>query len=171
MNTGTGAEFVTSDDTWLMMVGRNNENAYRGAVIPANISTGKEDRSIKEVRKRGLSPPVRQVFRSDKLCQIYFILNFSPAALYWSSPCNRRITTVRSALVRNFALSGKSWMIQKDMNPATIVAKPSKMKIHAQPGFPPTPCIFEIAAFWNAELRGILEKGGSTYSEQTTKCT
>lgn len=38
-------------------------------------------------------------------------------------------------------------MIQKDMNPATTVVRPSKIKIHAQPGFPPTPSIFEIAAF------------------------
>jgi len=49
-------------------------------------------------------------------------------------------------------------MIQKDRNPATTVARPSKMKIHAQPGFPPMPSIFEIAALRKAKSMGILEK-------------
>ena len=38
-------------------------------------------------------------------------------------------------------------MIQNDKNPARTVARPSIIKIHAQPGFPPIPSIFEIATF------------------------
>ena len=77
------------------------------------------------------------------------------------------MTMVLSASERNLAVSGKSWMIQKDMNPAITVASPSRMKIHAQanlsvafvkrqlkykylewdsPGLPPIPCILEMAA-------------------------
>jgi hypothetical protein len=36
--------------------------------------------------------------------------------------------------------------IQKDINPITTVAKPSRMKIHAHPGLPPTPSMFSMAA-------------------------
>ena len=49
-------------------------------------------------------------------------------------------------------------MIQNDTDPATTVARPSKMNIHAQPGFPPIPSIFEIAAFRKVKLIEILEK-------------
>lgn len=53
---------------------------------------------------------------------------------------------MRSASVKKRALSGKSWMIQKDTAPATTVTRPSMMKIHAQAGFPPTLSKFAIAA-------------------------
>lgn len=66
--------------------------------------------------------------------------------------------TVRSASVRNLALSGKSWTIQKDKSPPTIVVKPANIKIHSQPCFPRTPSIFEIAAFGGAKSVEILRK-------------
>lgn len=73
-----------------------------------------------------------QVFQSDKLCQIYRFLNASPAALNIISSWSRRITNTPSfsthkctcdarlrlviyalsSSVRNFALLGKSWIIQ-----------------------------------------------------------
>ena len=87
------------------------------------------------------------VFQSRKLFRIYFILKFSPAALNWSSLCSRRITTVLSASVRNLAVSGKSSIIQKEAAPARTVARPSRIKIHAQAGLPPIPFMFEMAAW------------------------
>ena len=53
---------------------------------------------------------------------------------------------MRSASVRNLAVSGKSWMMKNESAPATTVASPSMMKIHAHAGLPPTPSSFEIAA-------------------------
>ena len=53
---------------------------------------------------------------------------------------------MRSASVRNLAVSGKSWMMKNESAPATTVASPSMMKIHAHAGLPPTPSKFEIAA-------------------------
>jgi hypothetical protein len=44
-----GVRFVTSADTWLIMVGRNNANAYKGAALPAYINTNREN-LIKEVK-------------------------------------------------------------------------------------------------------------------------
>ena len=35
-------ELMKSADTWFMMVGRNNENAYRGPFVPAYITTERE---------------------------------------------------------------------------------------------------------------------------------
>jgi hypothetical protein len=58
----------------------------------------------------------------------------------------KRLRTVRSASVRNLALSGKSWIIQKLAAPATTVASPSRMKIHAHAGLPATPSMFAMAA-------------------------
>ena len=49
-------------------------------------------------------------------------------------------------------------MIQNDKNPATTVTRPSTIKIHAQPGFPPIPSIFEIATFRKAKSANIPEK-------------
>ena len=37
---GRQEEFLRSTDTWFIIVGRNNEKAYRGAALPAYISTG-----------------------------------------------------------------------------------------------------------------------------------
>lgn len=47
---------------------------------------------------------------------------------------------------RNFACSGKSWIIQNDSIPAIIVMAPSRMKIHAHADILATPSILEIAA-------------------------
>jgi hypothetical protein len=70
--------------------------------------------------------------------------------------------TVRSASVRNLASVGKFWIIQKETKPATIVAKPSNIKIQAQPCFPRVPFIFEIAAFWGIKSVEVLHEEGYT---------
>ena len=48
--------------------------------------------------------------------------------------------------VRNLAVSGKSERMKKDAMAQRTVRRPSRMKIHDQPGLPPTPSIFAIAA-------------------------
>src|SRR5436190_285906 len=86
------------------------------------------------------------VFQSFRLAQRYAILNSSCSALDCWSTAKRWSTRLRLSSERNFASSGKSWTAQNDAIPTRIVAKPSRMKIHAQPGFPPTPRILAIAA-------------------------
>lgn len=56
------------------------------------------------------------------------------------------MTRARSFSLRNVAVSGKSCTIQKERSPKPIVTMPSMMKIHAQPGRPPRPSIFVMAA-------------------------
>lgn len=51
-----------------------------------------------------------------------------------------------SDLVRNFAVSGKSAIIQNEAIAHNIVARPSRINIQAHPGRPPTPFMFSIAA-------------------------
>src|SRR6266404_2768538 len=53
---------------------------------------------------------------------------------------------VRSASVRNFAVSGKSCGIKNDATATSTVASPSSMNTHAQPGRPPIPSMLCIAA-------------------------
>ena len=74
-------------------------------------------------------PLATHVFQSAKLLKIYLILKLSPAALYWSSTCNLRITTVLSASDKNLAVSGKSWIIQNEAAPAKKVANPSRTTV------------------------------------------
>ena len=114
-----------------------------------------------------ISIPPSHVFLSDRLCQIYFILNVSPAALNcWSdwrrlmtkAPCFKLCSDLncqpiyasdcplRSSSVRNFAVSGKSWITQKEAMPTRTVRRPSMMNIQAQAGFPPMPSILAMAA-------------------------
>lgn len=96
---------------------------------------------------------------SVRHCQTYFILNVSPPALYFISACNFRTTHTpgarkgtiqqgsrdtlrqhsRSVSFRNFAVSGKSERMKNEATAQTTVTSPSRMKIHAQPGLPPTP--------------------------------
>ncbi len=106
-----------------------------------------------------------QVFQSARLCHTYFALNDSPPALYFESACNLRTTQtpmmrkisrnsgtqgglccLRSVSVRNFAVSGKSDRMKNEATAHKTVKRPSKIKIHAQPGLPPTPSILAIAA-------------------------
>lgn len=60
-------------------------------------------------------------------------LNPSPAAENCWSVCNLAITTLRSASVKNLAVSGKSTTSQKLRIPDKKVKRPIKMKIHLQP--------------------------------------
>jgi hypothetical protein len=53
---------------------------------------------------------------------------------------------IRSASERNLADSGKSWITQGETQARIMVKIPSRIKIHAHPGFPPTPSISWIAA-------------------------
>lgn len=48
--------------------------------------------------------------------------------------------------VRNLAVSGKSDKMKKDAIAQRTVKSPSRIKIHAQPGLPPTPSILARAA-------------------------
>lgn len=57
-----------------------------------------------------------------------------------------RTVNVRSVSERNLAVSGKSARIQKDATAQMMVNRPSRMKIHAQPGLPPIPSMLCIAA-------------------------
>src|SRR5436190_3011031 len=86
------------------------------------------------------------VFQSLRVAQRYSILNSSCSALDCWSSAKRRSTRLRLSSERNFASSGKSWTVQNDAIPIAIVAKPSRIKIHAQPGLPPTPFILAMAA-------------------------
>ena len=56
------------------------------------------------------------------------------------------MTLRRSSSERNLASSGKSWTIQYEAKESRMVKRPSKMKIQAQPGLPPTPSKLAIAA-------------------------
>jgi len=48
---GSGPKLVMVADTWLMMVGMNKANAYKGAAHPAYINTIEKVLSIKELEK------------------------------------------------------------------------------------------------------------------------
>lgn len=54
---------------------------------------------------------------------------------------------------KNFAVSGKSDRMKKDAMAQMTVTRPSRMKIHAHPGFPPTPSMFSIAAASSPPVR------------------
>ena len=53
---------------------------------------------------------------------------------------------LRSVSLRNLAVSGKSDKMKNEAMAQRTVTSPSRMKIHAHPGFPPTPSILWIAA-------------------------
>ena len=59
---------------------------------------------------------------------------------------NSKYNHILSSSVKNFAVSGKSWTIQKDATPTKTVKMPSRMNIHDHPGLPAIPFIFDIAA-------------------------
>lgn len=63
-----------------------------------------------------------------------------------ASHLREQLYFLRSVSVKNFAVSGKSDRIKKDAIAHSTVASPSRMKIQAQLGLPPTPSIFAIAA-------------------------
>jgi len=111
-----------------MIVGTNRLKAYRTPSQPIYVIM-----------------PV-YVFQSLTTCHTYAALKSSCFELPCLSAASLRRTLRRSSSVRNLASSGKSWTIQKDAIPMTIVARPSRINIHAQPGFPPTPSIFAMAA-------------------------
>src|ERR1051326_2443336 len=90
-----------------------------------------------------------QVFKSLTVDQKYSILNSSCSAEDCLSAFKRRMTRARSSSDKNLASSGKSCTIQYDAMPTRIVKRPSRMKIQAQPGLPPTPFMLVIAAASN----------------------
>ena len=107
------------------------------------------------------------VFQSRTLCRTNLNRKRSPPALNFMSACRRLIThtpnqvsghqymyswkcnmkseNLRSVSLRNSAVSGKSCNIQSDARAQSTVNNPSRMKIHAHPGFPPIPSMFWIA--------------------------
>ena len=66
---------------------------------------------------------------------MYFHLATSPPAENIPSFCKRAITTTRSSSVKKRAVSGKSWITKKEINPTITEASPSRIKIHALEDF------------------------------------
>lgn len=65
-----------------------------------------------------------------------------------TSRARRRMSSSRSSLFKNFAVSGQSGMIQYEMTATTKVKMPSRMKIHRQPPYPAMPAMCAMAYAW-----------------------
>lgn len=77
----------------------------------------------------------------------------------------------RSSGVRNDAVAGESGSVQGRVNATRHVAMPSRMKIHLQPEYPPTPSMCSIPKARRPlkalQGRKLLALGGCAWEELT----
>lgn len=79
-----------------------------------------------------------QIFQSRKILFALLRSNLSMRASP-TSTASLRMSNARSSSLRNDAVSGQSTIQNFVAAPMTVVARPSMMKIHLNPSYPPSP--------------------------------